>query len=382
MTTRSPSSSAALRSAPPSLSEDEVVELERVFKALADRHRVQILNRLLAAGGEAVCVCDFEELLGLKQSTVSYHLKQLLDAGIVEREKRGSFAYFSLRRARWSASAGCSRRPPRRWQPDQQAAPSSRIDASASAPLPSNSIRQRCQIGTRTPREAMAQEREKPREGAVAQSPRAGFVVSGAVKTLRSCRRTSWAVIASRRCCCRRACVSGWTTITWRGWCSMSSARSIWPSSMRAYRADGHGRAAHDPAMMVALLLYSYAMGQRSSRAIERRCHEDVPTRVICANQAPDHTTIARFRVAPSGRAGADVHAGPGALRAGGIGVGRRRRAGRHRDGGQRVARGDPRLSGDPRGGRSDARRSRAGRRGRGRRARRRARRRVARRTG
>jgi transposase len=64
-----------------------------------------------------------------------------------------------------------------------------------------------------------------------------------------------------------------------------------------AYRADGHGRAAHDPAMMVALLLYSYAIGVRSSRAIERRCREDVPTRVICANQAPDHATIARFRV-------------------------------------------------------------------------------------
>jgi transposase len=64
----------------------------------------------------------------------------------------------------------------------------------------------------------------------------------------------------------------------------------------RAYRADGHGRAAHEPAMMVALLLYSYALGQRSSRAIERRCREDVPTRVICANQVPDHTTIARFR--------------------------------------------------------------------------------------
>lgn len=63
-----------------------------------------------------------------------------------------------------------------------------------------------------------------------------------------------------------------------------------------AYRADGHGRAAHDPAMMVALLLYSYALGQRSSRAIERRCGEDVPTRVICANQRPDHATIARFR--------------------------------------------------------------------------------------
>jgi ArsR family transcriptional regulator len=80
----------------PGLSEDEADELERVFKALADRHRVKILNRLLAAGDEAVCVCEFEDLLGLKQSTVSYHLKQLLDAGIVAREKRGSFAYFSV----------------------------------------------------------------------------------------------------------------------------------------------------------------------------------------------------------------------------------------------------------------------------------------------
>ena len=79
-----------------SLSEDELLELERVFKALADRHRIKILNCLLSAGGEAVCVCDFEDLLGLKQSTVSYHLKQLRDAGIITREKRGSYAYFSL----------------------------------------------------------------------------------------------------------------------------------------------------------------------------------------------------------------------------------------------------------------------------------------------
>jgi transposase len=63
-----------------------------------------------------------------------------------------------------------------------------------------------------------------------------------------------------------------------------------------AYRDNGQGRAAHDPAMMVALLLYSYALGERSSRRIERRGVEDVATRVICANQRPDHTTIARFR--------------------------------------------------------------------------------------
>jgi transposase len=64
----------------------------------------------------------------------------------------------------------------------------------------------------------------------------------------------------------------------------------------RAYRDDGHGRAALDPAMMVVLLLYAYAIGVRSSRAIERRCREDVAFRVIAANQAPDHATVARFR--------------------------------------------------------------------------------------
>jgi transposase len=64
-----------------------------------------------------------------------------------------------------------------------------------------------------------------------------------------------------------------------------------------SYRDDGWGRAAHDPAMMVALFVYAYAIGVRSSRAIERRCHDDVAFRVITANQVPDHATIARFRV-------------------------------------------------------------------------------------
>jgi transposase len=64
-----------------------------------------------------------------------------------------------------------------------------------------------------------------------------------------------------------------------------------------AYRHDGWGRAAHDPQLMVALLVYAYAIGERSSRAIERRCREDVAFRVITANQIPDHATIARFRV-------------------------------------------------------------------------------------
>jgi len=62
-----------------------------------------------------------------------------------------------------------------------------------------------------------------------------------------------------------------------------------------AYRCDGHGRAAYEPAMMVTLLLYAYARGVRSSRAIERACEEDVAFRVIAAHQRPDHATIARF---------------------------------------------------------------------------------------
>lgn len=62
-----------------------------------------------------------------------------------------------------------------------------------------------------------------------------------------------------------------------------------------AYRRDGWGRPAHDPAMMVALVLYGYVRGDRSSRVIERRCVEDIAYRVIAANRAPDHATIARF---------------------------------------------------------------------------------------
>jgi transposase len=63
------------------------------------------------------------------------------------------------------------------------------------------------------------------------------------------------------------------------------------------YRADGHGRPAYEPSMMVALLLYAYARGNRSSRAIERALVEDVAYRVVAGNLVPDHSTIAEFRV-------------------------------------------------------------------------------------
>jgi transposase len=63
-----------------------------------------------------------------------------------------------------------------------------------------------------------------------------------------------------------------------------------------AYRENGQGRAAYEPSMMVALLLYAYARGNRSSRGIERECREDVVYKLITAMRVPDHSTIAEFR--------------------------------------------------------------------------------------
>src|SRR3954463_3188364 len=61
------------------------------------------------------------------------------------------------------------------------------------------------------------------------------------------------------------------------------------------YRDDGRGRPAYEPSMMVALLLYAYARGNRSSRGIERACVEDIAYRVVAGNLAADHSTIAEF---------------------------------------------------------------------------------------
>src|SRR5436309_7180260 len=62
-----------------------------------------------------------------------------------------------------------------------------------------------------------------------------------------------------------------------------------------AYRADGVGRRAYDPAVVVALLLYGYSRGIRSARKIERACEEDVAFKLIAMLETPDHATIARF---------------------------------------------------------------------------------------
>jgi ArsR family transcriptional regulator len=83
--------------AAPVLDEEEAVATAELFKALGDPARVRIVN-VLATTDAPVCVCELIEPLGLAQPTVSHHLKKLLDAGLLEREQRGKWAYFSLRR--------------------------------------------------------------------------------------------------------------------------------------------------------------------------------------------------------------------------------------------------------------------------------------------
>ena len=78
-----------------SLSDDEAQATATLFRALADPTRVKIVN-LLARSDEPVCVCEFVPAVELSQPTVSHHLKKLTEAGLLEREERGKWAYYSL----------------------------------------------------------------------------------------------------------------------------------------------------------------------------------------------------------------------------------------------------------------------------------------------
>jgi ArsR family transcriptional regulator, arsenate/arsenite/antimonite-responsive transcriptional repressor len=78
------------------LGDDEADATARLFKALGDPARVKIMN-LLARSDNPVCACEFIPVLGLAQATVSHHLTRLTEAGLLEREQRGKWAYFSLK---------------------------------------------------------------------------------------------------------------------------------------------------------------------------------------------------------------------------------------------------------------------------------------------
>jgi ArsR family transcriptional regulator len=81
----------------PSLSDDEAAATAEIFRALADPARVRIVN-LIATSPDGVCACNLNGPVGLAQPTVSHHLKKLVDAGLLDREQRGKWAYFSLNR--------------------------------------------------------------------------------------------------------------------------------------------------------------------------------------------------------------------------------------------------------------------------------------------
>ena len=87
--------------------DDEAAErLARVFKALADPTRIKLLSLIAAAGEDGACVCDLIEPVRLSQPTVSHHMRQLVDAGLITREQRGKWAYYRLVDGALAAVAG------------------------------------------------------------------------------------------------------------------------------------------------------------------------------------------------------------------------------------------------------------------------------------
>jgi ArsR family transcriptional regulator len=78
------------------LDEDAAERLARIFRALGDRHRIRLLSLIAAADGGEACICDLTAPLGLAQPTVSHHMKQLVEAGLVTREQRGKWAYYRV----------------------------------------------------------------------------------------------------------------------------------------------------------------------------------------------------------------------------------------------------------------------------------------------
>lgn len=85
------------------LSEDEATDLAAVLKALADPVRLRLVSLVAAAPAGELCACELPELVERSQPTVSHHLTQLVKAGLLDREQRGKWAWFSLRPERFAA---------------------------------------------------------------------------------------------------------------------------------------------------------------------------------------------------------------------------------------------------------------------------------------
>jgi ArsR family transcriptional regulator, arsenate/arsenite/antimonite-responsive transcriptional repressor len=80
-------------------------EISGLLKAVADPTRLQILALIAQTEAKEACVCDLTEPLGLSQPTVSHHIKKLSEVGLVNRERRGTWVWYSLNRERWNEIA-------------------------------------------------------------------------------------------------------------------------------------------------------------------------------------------------------------------------------------------------------------------------------------
>lgn len=90
--------------------EDSAELLARTFKALGDPTRVRLLSLIAAAPDGEACICDLTEPVGLSQPTVSHHMKLLVDAGLLTRQQRGRWAYFTVVQPALDRLAGVLRR--------------------------------------------------------------------------------------------------------------------------------------------------------------------------------------------------------------------------------------------------------------------------------
>lgn len=96
MNTKAPSKPIIVPQVAPYAPSEELGEYAQLFKALSEPMRLGILRMIVDRQGEAVCACDFPDALGITQPTASHHLKRLTEAGLLSREQRGKWAWFSI----------------------------------------------------------------------------------------------------------------------------------------------------------------------------------------------------------------------------------------------------------------------------------------------
>ena len=87
------------------LDRSQAEQLSKLLKAIADPTRLQLVSYINASNNSEACVCNLTDPLGLTQPTVSHHLKVLTDAGLIEREKRGTWVWYTVSQERWQQLA-------------------------------------------------------------------------------------------------------------------------------------------------------------------------------------------------------------------------------------------------------------------------------------